>query len=278
MRKRLSAAALEQFHQKGYYFPIPILAAEEVKKYRTLLENFEARQGKPISGPQRNKSHLLFTWVDALMRHPAILDAVEDVIGPDILCWNTLFWIKEAHSDSFVSWHQDIQYWGLDTHDLVTAWLALSPASLASGCMRVLAGSHKGDLLPHRDTYHQDNMLTRGQEIAVEINPDAIVPMPLEPGEISLHNVRLAHTSAANQTNDRRIGLSLHYMPPQTKQIVGKWDTAALVRGEDRFGHFEIAPRPSQDYDPHILPFHQKATDAMRDVLFKDAEKLRPTL
>ncbi len=90
--------------------------------------------------------------------------------------------------------------------------------------------------------------------------------------------VRLAHTSAPNQTQDRRLGLSFHYMPTCTRQIIGAWDSAALVRGEDRFGHFEITPRPTQDYDPQVLPFHEKATHAMRDVLFKEAEKVRSTL
>lgn len=278
MTKLLTKAAVAQFYQAGYYSPVKILDAQAVAKYRTLLEDFEKNQGEPINGSQRSKSHLLFKWVDDLMRHPLILDAVEDLIGRDILCWNTIFWIKEAKSDSFVSWHQDVRYWGLDTNDLVTAWLALSPASLESGCMHVLSESHKGALLPHKDTYHANNMLTRGQEISIDIDPTKTVAMPLAPGEISLHNVRLAHTSGPNQTNDRRIGLSFHYMPTKTKQIIGEWDSAALVRGEDHFGHFEIAPRPSQDYDPNVLAFHQKATDAMREVLFKDAEKIRHTL
>jgi hypothetical protein len=102
--------------------------------------------------------------------------------------------------------------------------------------------------------------------------------MPLQPGEASLHNVRLAHASGPNRSNDRRIGLSLHYMPTCTKQVVGEWDSAALVRGEDRFGHFAHTPRPSKDFDPAVAPFHQKATDAVRQVLFTDAAKVRQTL
>ncbi len=278
MPQLLNETAVTQYHRDGYYFPVQILDDEQAAAKRTLLENFEGTQGKPIGGAQRSKSHLLFKWVDDLMRHSKMLDAVEDLIGPDILCWNTLFWIKEAGSESFVSWHQDLRYWGLDTSDLVSVWLALSPATLESGCMRVLPRSHKGDLLPHKDEYKSDNLLTRGQEIAVEVDEAEAVAMPLKPGQISLHNVRLAHASGLNRSTDRRIGLSLHYMPTSTKQILGEWDSAALVRGEDRFGHFHLTPRPARDLDTAAVQFHEKATNTLREILFKDAEKVRKTI
>ena len=278
MPKVLTEDAIGQYHREGYFFPVRILDDEQVAANRRRLEDFEARQGKPVEGAQRSKSHLLFKWVDDLMRDSTLLDAVEDLIGRDILCWNTIFWIKEAGSQSFVSWHQDLRYWGLDTNDLVSVWLALSPATLESGCMHVLPGSHKGDLLPHNDEYQQDNLLTRGQEIAVKVDESKTVAMPLEPGEISLHNVRLAHASGPNWSIDRRIGISLHYMPTHTKQTVGEWDTAALVRGEDRFGHFTITPRPAKDFDPSAVLFHEKATDATRKILYKDAQEDRHTI
>ena len=278
MPKILSSQAIEQYQCDGYYFPLKVLDDNEVTASRAQLERFEKSQDQPLAGAQRNKSHLLFKWVDDLMRHDTILDAVEDLIGPDLLCWNTLFWIKEANSGSFVSWHQDLRYWGLDTADLVSVWLALSPANLKSGCMRVLPGSHQGELLPHKDEYADGNLLTRGQEIAVEVDENQTVAMPLNPGEISLHNVRLAHASSPNQSADRRIGLSLHYMPTKSKQIVGEWDSAALVRGEDRYGHFKHAPQPSKDFDPVAVEFHRQATDAVREILFTNAEKVRPTI
>jgi len=278
MPKILQPQAIEQYQRDGYYFPLKVLDDNEVAANRARLDAFEKTQGQPLAGAQRNKSHLLFKWVDNLMRHDTILDAVEDLIGPDLLCWNTLFWIKEANSGSFVSWHQDLRYWGLDTADLVSVWLALSPASLESGCMRVLPGSHQGELLPHKDEYADGNLLTRGQEIAVEVDEHKTVAMPLNPGEISLHNVRVAHASSPNQSADRRIGLSLHYMPTKSKQIVGEWDSAALVRGEDRYGHFKHAPQPSKDFDPVAVEFHRQATDAVREILFTDAEKVRPTI
>ena len=278
MSKLLNENAIAQYNREGYYFPVRILDNEQVAANRARLEKFETDQGSPIAGAQRSKSHLLFTWVNNLMRQEKILDAVEDLIGPDILCWNTFFWIKEPLSETFVSWHQDLRYWGLDTDNLVSVWLALSPATLETGCMRVLPGSHKGDLLPHADEYKQHNLLTRGQEIAVEVDEAKAVAMPLQPGEISLHNVRLAHASGPNRSTDRRIGLSMHYMPTRTKQTIGEWDSAALVRGTDRFGHFQEAPRPTKDLDPAAVQFHEKATNAVREILFSDAEKVRRTL
>ena len=278
MPKLLSDGAIAQYRRDGYYYPVAILDHDDVAANRASLESFEAAQGEPIGGAQRNKSHLLFTWIDDLMRHDRILDAVEDLIGPDILCWNTFFWIKEPHSSSFVTWHQDMRYWGLDNGQLVTVWLALSPATLETGCMRVLPGSHDGDLLPHKDEYQQHNLLTRGQEISVEVDESRAVAMPLQPGEISLHNVCLAHASGPNQSADRRIGLSMHFMPTSTKQIVGEWDSAALVRGADRFGHFKHTPRPKKDFDPVAVEFHAQATNAVRDILFTGAQEVRKTL
>ena len=274
MAKVLSEDAIAQYGRDGYVFPVSVLGVDEVAAARSRLEAFEARQGGPIAGGQRNKSHLLFKWVDDLMRQARILDAVEDLIGPDILCWNTIFWIKEARSASYVSWHQDLNYWGLDANDLVTAWLALSPAGVENGCMRVLPGSHVGEMLPHEDTFHADNMLTRGQEIAVQVDESQAVTMALGPGEMSLHNGRIAHASGPNTSHDRRIGLSFHYVPTRTRQVVGDWDSAALVRGTDAFHHFAPTPVPSQDMDPVAVAFHERASAALRDILYRGAEQV----
>ena len=283
MPKVLSEAAIEQYREDGYFSPTTIISADRTARLRAQLETFESKQGHPIEGSQRAKNHLLFKWVDDLMRHPTLLDAVEDLIGEDILCWNTVFWIKEAKTTSYVGWHQDLQYWGLDNDELVSIWFALSPATIESGCMNVLPGSHKKQL-GHRETYHRDNMLTRGQEIEVDVGDQNVVPMPLEPGQVSLHNVKCAHGSGPNSSNDRRIGLSLHYMPTHTKQMFSEWDSAALVRGEDRYNHFVHAPIPKKDFDPEVIAFHKRASDTVREIVYKDAERkpeegeYRPTL
>jgi non-heme Fe2+,alpha-ketoglutarate-dependent halogenase len=275
--KTLSTTAKKQFESEGYLSPITILTEDEARAFRTNLESFENELGHPVQGPLRTKPHLLLKWVDDLMRHEKILDCIEDLIGPDILCWNSWFWIKEAQTSSYVSWHQDSQYWGLDTRKLVTAWLALSPASETSGCMKVMPGSHLDEPMPHVDLYHEDNLLTRGQEI-VEIDDSKAIAMPLKSGEMSFHNIAIAHASGINQTDDRRIGLSFHYMPAGTQQLNADWDCASLVRGQDKFGYFEESPAPRFDQDPVSLAHHKKATDAMRNLLFKNADKIRSTI
>ncbi len=267
----LSQRQVEQFKRDGYVFPIDILDADEVADLRRRLEAREALQGGKIEPGQRAKSHLLFKWLDDLIRDPRILDPVEQLIGPNILCWNTIFWIKDVGSKSFVSWHQDNRYWGLSSPEVVTAWLALSPASLESGCMRVMPGTHIGDVLPHEDKYDDANMLTRGQEITEGVDDDHAVHMPLGVGQMSFHNYRLAHASGANNAPDRRIGVSMHFMPTDTQQIVGEWDSAALVRGEDTFGNFAPTPIPEMDFDPVAKAFHVRAQKAQSDVLYTGA-------
>jgi non-haem Fe2+, alpha-ketoglutarate-dependent halogenase len=273
--KILSSAALSQYKDRGYYHPIDILTPAEAAECRARLEAIELAQGHTIVGPERSKSHVLYRWIDDLIRHPRILDAIEDLIGPDILCWNTVWWIKEPMSVEYVSWHQDRLYVGLDTDEFVTAWLALSPATITSGCMRILPGSHQQEILPHRDEFKEHNMLSRGQEIAVPMDESKAVSMELAPGQISLHNVRLAHASAPNRSHDRRIGLSMHYIPTSTRQVVREWDSATLVRGEDRYGHFTLTPRPARDLDEDAIKFHEQATDAFRAIVFTDAERVR---
>jgi hypothetical protein len=268
----LSAEEVAQFHRDGYVCPVPVMPAAEALALRKQLEAVEANQGGKLQAVQRSRAFLLFKWLDDLIRDPRVLDPIEQLIGPDILCWSTIFWIKEAGSRSFVSWHQDNTYWGLSSRSVVTAWFAISDASVAAGCMSVLPGSHLGRALKHEDTYDEDNMLTRGQAIR-EIDESRAASMPLKAGEMSIHNYCLAHGSGPNVTDDRRIGVSMHFMPPQTKQVVASWDCAAVVRGEDRYRHFVPTPVPTRDFDPVAVAFHVQAAKAMRDVLYAGAEK-----
>lgn len=262
-----------QYEKDGFICPISVLAEDEAILLRSKLESFEATQGGKLEPAQRNKSHLLFKWLDDLIRDPRILDPVEDLIGPNILCWNTLFWIKEAGSKSFVSWHQDTRYWGLSSDQVITAWLALSPAGVENGCMRVMPGTHREDVLEHEDRYDENNMLTRGQEISSDIDETKARHMPLSVGEMSIHNYRLAHASDVNNGPDRRIGISMHFLPPDTAQIIGTWDSAALVRGNDVYNNFEPTPLPTCDFDQEAVKFHFRATRVIREVLYADARE-----
>ena len=269
----LSDAQIDQIRREGYAFPVPVMDADEATGLRRRLEEVETRQGGALEPWQRSKSHLLFKWIDDLIRDARILDPIEQLIGPNILCWNTIFWIKNSGSQSFVSWHQDVRYWGLSSDKVITAWLALSQATVEGGCMRVMPRTHVGDVLPHEDRYHEHNMLTRGQEISDGIDEGRAVHMPLEAGEMSIHDYRLAHASGANRANDRRIGLSMHFMPTETRQVVGEWDSAALVRGCDAFGHFEPTVVPAGDFDEAAVAFHHRASEVLRRVLYHGAEQ-----
>ncbi len=268
----LSAEQVVRYHRDGYVCPVPVMLPQEAAGLRRRLEAFEATQGGRLEAAQRSRSHLLFKWLDDLIRDSRVLDPVEQLIGPDILCWSTIFWIKDAGSKSFVSWHQDNTYWGLSSRNVVTAWFAISHASLEAGCMKVMPGTHTGDPLAHEDTDDADNMLTRGQTIH-SLDEARAVSMPLYAGEMSLHNYCLAHGSGPNLSGDRRIGVSMHFMPPQTRQVVGTWDCAALVRGHDDYEHFAPAPVPVRDFDPEAVAFHARAAGAMREVLYAGATR-----
>ena len=272
MPKLLTEQAVRQYQEQGYLAPVPILSADEAQALRVKLEAYEAATGGPLKSEMRYKTHLLFRWAAELVRHPRLLDAVEDVIGPDILCWGSAFFTKEANDPGFVSWHQDLTYWGLDPADVVSAWIAFSPSTEESGAMRVVPGSHKMAVAEHRDTFEPDNLLSRGQEIALEIEDSQAVTVELMPGEMSLHHVKLVHGSQPNRSDDRRIGLSVHYIPPSVRQVVGDVDSATLVRGTDRFHNFEIEPEPQADLEPRFVALHADITRRHQKMLYYGTE------
>ena len=249
----------ESYQRDGYYFPIPVLSADEVRECRGRLEAFEAEhQGLPER--YRFKTYLVWTWLDRLIRHPRILDAVEAVIGPDILCWSTDFFIKEPHDPGYVSWHQDSTYWGLEPPDVVTAWLGLTDSTDENGCVRVVPGSHLQGQVTHHDTFGEDNLLSRGQEVMVEVDESEGVDLRLAAGEASLHHVLVVHGSRPNASSDRRIGVAFRYLPTHVRQTVGVRESAMLVRGIDEHGNFDLEPRPRDDFDEAALAAHADAT------------------
>ncbi len=272
MPKLLSQAAVETYRRDGFYSPVRVMSAADARHYRNALEAHEAQAGQPLQGNMRHKTHLLFTWADELVHHPRILDAVEDAIGPDILCWTTNFFIKEARSPGFVSWHQDSTYWGLDPDDVITAWVAFTDVTPENGYMQVIPGSHKIDQLPHVDTFHRDNLLSRGQEIAVEVDKSKAVGLDLRAAEMSLHHIKLVHGSDANHTDDRRIGLASRYIPTYVKQTKVR-DAAMLVRGTDRFHNFDYEERPRADLDQGALAAHADSMARQVKALYQGTEK-----
>ena len=268
MGKGLSASAVDQYRRDGYYAPIRVMSADRATHYRERLEAVEGELGGPLRGVYRVKPHLLFTWLAELVRHPAVLDAVEDVLGPDLLCWNSSFFTKEADSPGYVSWHQDATYWGLSEPDVVTAWVAFTESTPRNGNMQVIPGSHRHQAT-HVDTFHPDNLLSRGQEIAVDVDECQAVDIVLQPGEMSLHHVLIVHGSRPNTSADRRIGYAIRYIPTRVRQVTGPRDSATLVRGHDAFGHFDLEPPPVSDLDPQARALHAEISDRQVKILYR---------
>ena len=282
MDARIDDAALRQYREDGFIPPIRIFSTEETAALRAKIETVEAergpvfredrpRPGDPFQGSYRFKSHLLFKWLADVIRDPRLLDAVEPLTGPDMLCWTTHWFIKEPDTANYVSWHQDSNYWGVETDRLVTAWLAVSPSTEESGCIRLLPGSHRGPAMAHVDTWEADNMLTRGQTI-MDVDESKAVKLEVQPGEIALFDYRLAHASHANCSGDRRIGIGIRYIPPSARQTLADWDCATLVRGVDTHGHFELEPEPACDFDPAAVEMHRRADEEQRKIYYKGAE------
>ena len=272
MSKVLSSAQIESFRKDGYVAPLRAISTERAAEVRERLESYERSTGGPLSGSLRGKPHLLFTWLNNLIREERIVDAIEDLYGENLLCWSSSFFIKEPADSAFVSWHQDSTYWGLSSPDVVTAWVALSESNKANGALEVVPGTHLKDQIPHRDTFSKNNMLTRGQEVAVDVDPNSSVMLELEPGEMSLHHVRLIHGSAPNPSKtQRRIGFAIRYMPTSVRQLEGE-DGASLVRGVDTFRTFEHEPIPPRDMDPEFVELHRKQHERAAKILYKGAK------
>lgn len=260
----------ERFTRDGYVFPIDILDVDEALSGRHELESLEGRlEGMRVGNrDQLNYPHLIFKFAYRIATNPKILDAVESILGPDILLWGSTFFIKEPHTKSFVSWHQDLRYWGLDSDAEVSAWLALTEVGEGNGCMRFVPGSHQGELIRHIDTFEEHNILTRGQKADVAIDDTDVVSVPLQPGQASFHHGNLLHSSGPNTTDDRRIGFAVNYIAPQVKQVVAKEDFAMLVRGEDKYGNFKLVPPPEEDLSDDAIKWHATILEAQNEAMY----------
>jgi non-heme Fe2+,alpha-ketoglutarate-dependent halogenase len=256
MTPQLSPEAVARYRADGFLAPIDVFTEAEAADLRADLEALEAAHG---SAHYRIKPHLVMRVADAIVHSPAVLDAVSAVLGEDLLVWDSAFVIKEAGTESFVSWHQDLTYWGLDDEDgVVTAWVALSPANAETGCMRMIPGSHRAGIAPHEETADAANVLSRGQTALAD--ESAAVACPLKPGQMSLHHGWTLHASAPNRGADRRIGLAINYLRPSVRQTLLPEDSAMLARGADRYGHFRTEPRPTADFAPEAVALQNEIT------------------
>ena len=235
-----------RYNRDGFIAPIDIISKEEAQALRMDLENAELELSDNPEKLALLKAYpnRLLPLFDRLTRNEKLVSATSAVLGPDLMVWSAGLFIKEKRSSKIVSWHQDLTYWGLDDVAETTCWVALSTANENSGCMKFVPGSHQTKIVPHVDTYSEDNLLSRGQEIAVDVDENTAVVAALVAGQASMHHGLVFHSSGPNTTDDRRIGSAIRYIKPSMKQDTGDRPLVSLVSGRDLFGNFKIANAP----------------------------------
>ena len=275
MPRVLTKLQIEQYHDQGFICPIRVISEQEALSIKDELEQVEKEFPEEINSESRNNLHLSFAFLDALAHNKIIVDAIEDLIGPDISLWASVMFIKEPSSKQYVSWHQDATYMGLDSLDFPTPWIALSPSNIETGCMTMIAGSHKTKIQNHEDTFAENNILTRGQVIQ-DVDESKAVDLILQPGEMSIHHGAVIHGSQPNNSNQRRIGFSLQsYMPNNVKQIVGRnlWTHVRGQKRQDDDGM--LLDRPRFNMDPNTVAQRKIANENLSEILYKGAKEKR---
>ena len=249
MPKALTQDQIEFYRENGYLYPFDGVEPEDARAMCDDIDRFERDEGMSATDIIL-KGHLCFRRSFEFTRHPRILDVVEDLIGPNIMTFSGRFWIKPGRDGSYVSWHQDSAYFGLDPHEVVTVWLALTDSTRENGCLRVLPGSHRGKAYSHIETFHEKNLLARGQSIE-GIDDTNAVDLELKAGQFSCHHERMVHGSLTNETDGPRIGIGIFYMPAHVRSTIGR-RSACLVRGVDEHGHWDRDLTPDVDGEEKV--------------------------
>ena len=264
----LTRAQIEQYRRDGYLFPFAALSAAEVAECNAGLARYEGWLGSPVNQADRrwrSASYVMLPWVDALARHPRVLDVVEDLIGPDILVYTATFFIKEAESPTFAAWHQDATYFGLDPHQHVTAWVALSDASAEAGCMEVVSSHGRPRQMHHAALGLANSINGAGQAIVEPFFEGNGETMALEAGQFSLHHTLCPHRSAPNRAQHRRVGIGISYIPAHCRLTGTVRMYARFVRGRDTGGNFDLIPGPEGELHPAALERHERVYGRYRD-------------
>lgn len=261
------------YWEDGYLFPMRAVSSQQALKWRKQLEALEAKWldnglPLPLNTYKRVNAQCVMPLACEIGLHPAILDIVEGVLGPNIMLYSVEFLIKEPHTKHVVTMHQDLTYWGMgDMDNILTAWLAVSDATTQSGCMDFVKGSHKNPILPHEDSFDEHNLLSRGQEIAVEIAEEDKVAVELMAGQISLHHGLTIHGSGPNSSDDRRIGVAIRYMSPKMTKAQGEKDFAIPARGNCDTEALQTYPVPNSDFSPESLKVYGKIREVQTAVM-----------
>jgi len=270
LRSHVAASPfVDAYRKDGYYFPYDVIGEAEAAEILADLQAAEAE----VAADRAKLSMLrgyparLLPSFDRLIRHPRLIEAATQLIGPDLLVWGSGLFIKEANSKSFVSWHQDLNYWGLDGENEVTAWVALTPATTENGCMRFVPGSHEQRSVEHVDSFAQDNLLTRGQELAVKVDEATAVDVVLRAGQASFHHGHMFHASGPNKTGGRRVAAAIRYIASSMKQRSGDKLLVAHVCGKDH-GNFKVAQTPAGRLLDEDFERVRQDVEVKRSVLF----------
>lgn len=245
MTKNLSQAQVSEYEEEGFLFPFSVLTADEVSRFRSALESLEEHLASRHQDLPLWQTHLHFRWAYNLATHPAVLDIIESIIGPNILVHTSSIFRKEPCDGASIPWHQDGHYWHLDAPRLVTAWIALSDSNAENGCMRVIPRTHH-QRLAHTSMRDKENMLASGLRLAGSIDEASAVDINLKAGQMSLHHLNMVHGSQSNGTNKRRIGFAVRYVSTEVKQALPH-HRVVLARGRDDFHHYELLEAPPTD-------------------------------
>ena len=272
MTQRLTPERITSYRANGYLYPFDALSADEVTTYRNALRATEAHLGgslMAVDRKYRGNLHLLCRWVDELMRHKNILDVIEDLIGPDILLYTSRFFIKEPHTETIAAWHQDSTYFGLRPFEHVTAWVALSNVPEAAGPMEFATGSHIRGQLLQKSNVIKNSVNTAGQIICEWFDQSQTEFGALTPGQFSLHHTCTVHQSGPNNTDERRVGLALSFIPTRVRHIGSMRMPACLVRGKDSYGHFDLQAPPQVDFGSEETERHDVSFKAYIDSFYE---------
>ena len=272
MPKVLTKMQIKQYHDEGFVFPIRIMSKDEALAIAAKIEKAEKLYPEEMHAENRNNLHLSFSFLDKLVHNKIVVDAMEDLLGPDLALWATVMFIKEPSSEHYVSWHQDATYMGMNANRFATPWISLSTSDRNTGCMTMIPGAHLQEIVNHEDTFDNNNILTRGQ-IINNVDESLGVDLILEPGEMSIHSGTVVHASKPNRSNNRRIGFALQsYMPPNIKQVFGKnfW---THVRGKKRCDPNGMTlDRPRYDMDPNTVAQRKIVNENLARILYKDSD------
>ena len=270
---KLTTKQLDYYKNKGYISPVDALTSTEAKEIRDEIEKIEKNWPKALEGINRNYVHLISPVFNKVCLNKNILDAVESIIGKNILICGTTLFIKNPKEKGFVSFHQDAKYIGLEPHNWVTVWVAITDANENNGCMRMLSGSHKENLRHHEQKFDENNLLTRGQTIK-NVSLDKTDPVILKAGQMSLHHPKIVHGSGLNYSDDRRIGFVIQsYIGSNVDQVLGKM-YVQKARGEDKYKYHEYSNIPTELMGRKEVISQNKANEELSKIFYFKSEKI----